>query len=174
MDSARTPASGIDPDQQAGGGGGGTGVSQPSALLQRTTARTIEVLTNTTVNTKAVLNTISDSQWWKDSVSYLRPLHGQESDSDRTGSANQNAELEKQGCSTFYEELFQEPYINPMDDVYSSYDYVPQEDFAEVLLRTGKLAETRSEGHQHFPATEGNRRPTKRIFKYSSCKPSVL
>ncbi|XP_060740193.1 NBAS subunit of NRZ tethering complex isoform X1 [Tachysurus vachellii] len=156
MDSTRTPASGNNPDQQAagGGGGGGTGVSQPSALLQRTTARTIEVLTNTTVNTKAVLNTISDSQWWKDSVSYLRPLHGQESDSDRTGSANQNAELEKQGCSTFYEELFEDPYVNPMDDVYSSYDYVPQEDFAEVLLRTGKLAETRSEGHQHFPATE--------------------
>lgn len=43
-----------------------------------------------------------------------------------------------------------------MDDVYSSYDYVPQEDFAEVLLRTGKLAETKSEGQQRFPATEGN------------------
>lgn len=52
-----------------------SGVSQSSALLQRTTARTIEVLTSTTVNTKAVLNTISDSQWWKDSISYLRPLH---------------------------------------------------------------------------------------------------
>lgn len=43
-----------------------------------------------------------------------------------------------------------------MDDVYSSYDYVPQEGFAEVLLRTGKLAETKSEGQQLFPATEGN------------------
>lgn len=43
-----------------------------------------------------------------------------------------------------------------MDDVYTSYDYIPQEDFAEVLLRTGKLAETRSEGQQLFPATEGD------------------
>ncbi|KAK3506670.1 hypothetical protein QTP70_013761 [Hemibagrus guttatus] len=149
MDSTQTPASGDDPDQAAGGGGqgggggggGGSGVSQPSALLQRTTARTIEVLTNTTVNTKAVLNTISDSQWWKDPVSYLRPLQGQESDLQRTGSANQNAELERQGCCSFYEELFEDPYVNP-------------EDFAEVLLRTGKLAETRSEGQQLFPATE--------------------
>lgn len=62
-------------EQEVGGRGGVGGVSQPSALLQRTTARTIEVLTSTTINTKAVLNTISDSQWWKDSVSYLRPLH---------------------------------------------------------------------------------------------------
>lgn len=46
-----------------------------------------------------------------------------------------------------------------MDDVYYSYDYVPQEDFAEVLLRTGKLAETKTEGQQLFPATEGNPRP---------------
>ncbi|TSL47624.1 Neuroblastoma-amplified sequence [Bagarius yarrelli] len=91
---------------------GGSGVSQPSALLQRTTACTIEVLTSTTINTKAVLNTISDSQWWKDSISYLRPLHGQESDCHRTGSTNQNADLEKQGCSPFYEELFNDPYVN--------------------------------------------------------------
>uniref|UniRef100_A0A8B9GME1 NBAS subunit of NRZ tethering complex n=1 Tax=Astyanax mexicanus TaxID=7994 RepID=A0A8B9GME1_ASTMX len=43
-----------------------------------------------------------------------------------------------------------------MEDVYSTYDYVPQEGFAEVLLRTGKLAETKSEGQHLFPATEGN------------------
>ncbi len=36
------------------------------------------------------------------------------------------------------------------------YDYTPQEDFAEVLLRTGKLAETNSEGQNLFPATEGS------------------
>ncbi len=42
------------------------------------------------------------------------------------------------------------------EDVYSSYDYTPQEDFAEVLLRTGKLAETNSEGQNLFPATEGS------------------
>lgn len=40
--------------------------------------------------------------------------------------------------------------------MYSSYDYTPQEDFAEVLLRTGKLAETNSEGQNLFPATEGS------------------
>lgn len=129
-------------------------MSPPSALLQRTTACTMEVLTSTTINTKAVLNTISDSQWWKDSITYLRPSHGQESDRHRTGSTNQNSDLEKQGCSPFYEELFDDPYVNLTDDVYTSYNYVPQEDFAEVLLRTGKLAETRSEGQQLFPATE--------------------
>lgn len=32
---------------------------------------------------------------------------------------------------------------------------VPQETFAEVLLRTGKLAEAQTEGRTPFPATEG-------------------
>ena len=41
------------------------------------------------------------------------------------------------------------------EDVYSSYHAVTQEDFAEVLLRTGKLAETKTEGQTVFPATEG-------------------
>lgn len=40
-------------------------------------------------------------------------------------------------------------------DVYSSYRDVPQENFAEVLLRTGKLAEAKTEGQTLFPATEG-------------------
>ncbi|XP_042156493.1 neuroblastoma-amplified sequence-like [Oncorhynchus tshawytscha] len=40
------------------------------------------------------------------------------------------------------------------EDVYGSYDAVPQEQFAEVLLRTGKLAETKTEGQTLFPATE--------------------
>lgn len=40
-------------------------------------------------------------------------------------------------------------------DVYSSYKDVPQENFAEVLLRTGKLAEAKTEGKTLFPATEG-------------------
>lgn len=35
------------------------------------------------------------------------------------------------------------------------YEHAPLESFAEVLLRTGKLAETKSEGHDPFPATEG-------------------
>lgn len=43
-------------------------------------------------------------------------------------------------------------------DVYSSYKDVPQENFAEVLLRTGKLAEAKTEGETLFPATEGKKR----------------
>lgn len=39
--------------------------------------------------------------------------------------------------------------------MYSSYKDVPQENFAEVLLRTGKLAEAKTEGQTPFPATEG-------------------
>lgn len=40
-------------------------------------------------------------------------------------------------------------------DVYSSYRDVSPESFAEVLLRTGKLAEAKTEGRTPFPATEG-------------------
>uniref|UniRef100_A0A671NLZ3 Neuroblastoma-amplified sequence N-terminal domain-containing protein n=1 Tax=Sinocyclocheilus anshuiensis TaxID=1608454 RepID=A0A671NLZ3_9TELE len=123
------------------------GSINPTDLLHRTTARTIEVLTNTTTTTRAVLTAVSDSHWWRDSLSLLRPL-------SRTGTANQNADLERQGCSPFYEELFNDPYVSTSEDVYSSYNYTPQEDFAEVLLRTGKLAETNSEGQNLFPATE--------------------
>lgn len=41
--------------------------------------------------------------------------------------------------------------------MYSSYKAVPQENFVEVLLRTGKLAEVKTEGKTLFPATEGKR-----------------
>ncbi|KAI4898258.1 hypothetical protein NFI96_033076, partial [Prochilodus magdalenae] len=156
IDPSQAKRAGDDADQQAtvGVSGGSLGGAQPAALLQRTTARTMEVLTNTTLTTKAVLTAVSDSHWWKESINYLRPLHGQGSDSYRGGTEEGNAELERQGCSPFYEELLEDPYVNPIDDVYSSYDYIPQEGFAEVLLRTGKLAETKSEGQQLFPATE--------------------
>ncbi|KAF7694273.1 hypothetical protein HF521_008026 [Silurus meridionalis] len=115
MDSSQAQGAGADPDQHGGGS-----VSQSSALLQRTTARTLEVLTTTTMNTKAVLNTISDSQWWKDSISYLRPLHGQ--DSHNVGSANQNAGLEMQGCSPFYKELFEDPYVDLVLDANTCFE----------------------------------------------------
>lgn len=39
--------------------------------------------------------------------------------------------------------------------MYSFYKEVPAENFAEVLLRTGKLAEAKTEGKTPFPATEG-------------------
>ncbi|XP_008284404.1 NBAS subunit of NRZ tethering complex [Stegastes partitus] len=66
--------------------------------------------------------------------------------------ANENLEL--QGCSPFYEELMEDPYVDLTQDVYSSFREVPQENFAEVLLRTGKLAEAKTEGETLFPATE--------------------
>uniref|UniRef100_A0A672QJH8 Neuroblastoma-amplified sequence n=1 Tax=Sinocyclocheilus grahami TaxID=75366 RepID=A0A672QJH8_SINGR len=116
------------------------GSINPTDLLHRTTARTIEVLTNTTTTTRAVLTAVSDSHWWRESLSLLRPLN-------RLGKAQQNKPKPKCDipCSLL---IFQS------EDVYSSYNYTPQEDFAEVLLRTGKLAETNSEGQNLFPATE--------------------
>lgn len=52
--------------------------------------------------------------------------------------------------------------------MYSSYKDVPQENFAEVLLRTGKLAEAKTEGKTLFPATEGKqRRPTDATHSYT-------
>uniref|UniRef100_A0A673JYD9 Neuroblastoma-amplified sequence N-terminal domain-containing protein n=1 Tax=Sinocyclocheilus rhinocerous TaxID=307959 RepID=A0A673JYD9_9TELE len=50
------------------------GSINPTDLLHRTTARTIEVLTNTTTTTRAVLTAVSDSHWWRESLSLLRPL----------------------------------------------------------------------------------------------------
>nr|XP_055042803.1 NBAS subunit of NRZ tethering complex [Misgurnus anguillicaudatus] len=134
--------------------GSAPGSINPTDLLHRTTARTIEVLTNTTMNTRAVLTAVSDSHWWRESISLLRPLQGQGLDRSRSAVANENAELERQGCNPFYAELFDDPYVNTAEDVYLSYKYTPHEDFAEVLLRTGKLAETNSEGQNLFPATE--------------------
>jgi hypothetical protein len=39
---------------------------------------------------------------------------------------------------------------------YDTYHHIPQESFAEVLLRTGKLAEAKTEGGV-FPTTEGKK-----------------
>ncbi|MBN3294406.1 NBAS protein, partial [Polypterus senegalus] len=85
-------------------------------LLHRTTAKTIEVLSTTSMTTKAVLHAVSDSQWWKKSISYLRPAQS--------------------------------------EVTYTSYQHSSLENFAEVLLRTGKLAETKSEGQKIFPSSE--------------------
>lgn len=112
----------------------------------------MQVLTSTGLTTKAVLSTVSDHRWWKESLNYLRPLqaHGGEG-SDREAA---NEDLELQGCPPFYQELIQDPFVDTTLDVYSSYRDVPQENFAEVLLRTGKLAEAKTEGENLFPATE--------------------
>ncbi|KAJ8397645.1 hypothetical protein AAFF_G00436440, partial [Aldrovandia affinis] len=129
-------------------------IKRSAHLLQRTTAKTMEVLSNTTMTTKAVLHAVSDSQWWKTSVNYLRPLHGQGPGSALKGPSGENADMEKQGCNPFYEALFDNPYIDENEEIYTSYNHVPLENFAEVLLRTGKLAETKSEGQNLFPTTE--------------------
>uniref|UniRef100_A0A665VW68 Neuroblastoma-amplified sequence N-terminal domain-containing protein n=1 Tax=Echeneis naucrates TaxID=173247 RepID=A0A665VW68_ECHNA len=118
-------------------------------LLHKTTAKTMEVLTTTGLTTKAVLGAVSDHRWWKESLNYLRPLHVRTQEG-----ACENSNIERQGCSPFYEELFEDPYVDLSQDVYSSYKDLPQENFAEVLLRTGKLAEAKTEGKTLFPATE--------------------
>ncbi|KAM3602383.1 uncharacterized protein V6R79_003119 [Siganus canaliculatus] len=123
-------------------------------LLHRTTAKTMEVLTTTGVTTKAVLTAVSDHRWWKESLSYLRPLQGHDAGATSREGACENSNLERQGCSPFYQDVTDDPYVDPNQDVYSSYAEVPQETFAEVLLRTGKLAETKTEGQTPFPATE--------------------
>ncbi|XP_075717206.1 NBAS subunit of NRZ tethering complex isoform X2 [Rhinoderma darwinii] len=59
-----------------------------------------------------------------------------------------------QGCHPFYESLVINPFIAEGEATYTAYQHNSQESFAEVLLRTGKLAETKSEGDTLFPATE--------------------
>ncbi|XP_039190737.1 neuroblastoma-amplified sequence isoform X2 [Crotalus tigris] len=128
--------------------------SQSADLLQWTTAKTMKVLSNTTLTTKAVLHAVSDRQWWKKSIAYLRPLHGQEFGDVLKNASGGNATFEKQGCHPFYESLIDNPYLSDNEITYTMYEHAPLESFAEVLLRTGKLAETKSEGHDLFPATE--------------------
>ncbi|XP_044025735.1 neuroblastoma-amplified sequence [Siniperca chuatsi] len=132
----------------------GSPVGTAGHLLHRTSAKTMEVLTTTGLTTKAVLTAVSDHRWWKESLNYLRPLQGHGAGATSQEEACENSNLERQGCSPFYQELIDDPYVDLSQDVYSSYKDVPQENFAEVLLRTGKLAETKTEGQTLFPATE--------------------
>nr|DBA25758.1 TPA: hypothetical protein GDO54_010108 [Pyxicephalus adspersus] len=129
--------------------------STPSVdLLHRTTATTMKVITNTTLTTKAVLHAVSDGQWWKKSLTYLRPLNAQEhsgAPKDAKGSSTAGV---NQGCHPFYESLIVNPFIAESEAGYTTYQHRSQESFAEVLLGTGKLAETKSEGDSLFPATE--------------------
>ncbi|XP_028997310.1 NBAS subunit of NRZ tethering complex isoform X2 [Betta splendens] len=133
----------------AGSSGGAAG-----DLLHRTTAKTMKVLTTTGLTTKAVLTAVSDHRWWKESLNYLRPLQGHGTGAAIRSDACENSNLERQGCGPFYQELVEDPYVDLSQDVYSTYKAVPQENFAEVLLRTGKLAEVKTEGKTLFPATE--------------------
>uniref|UniRef100_A0A674I681 NBAS subunit of NRZ tethering complex n=1 Tax=Terrapene triunguis TaxID=2587831 RepID=A0A674I681_9SAUR len=85
--------------------------SQSADLLYWTTAKTMKVLSNTTTTTKAMLHAVSDGQWWKRSLTYLRPLHGQEFGDVLKSSSGANAAVEKQSCHPFYESLIVDPYV---------------------------------------------------------------
>nr|XP_048701495.1 NBAS subunit of NRZ tethering complex isoform X1 [Caretta caretta] len=128
--------------------------SQSADFLYWTTAKTMEVLSNTTTTTKAMLHAVSDGQWWKRSLTYLRPLHGQEFGDVLKSSSGANAAVEKQSCHPFYESLIVAPCVAESEVAYAGFQHSSSESFAEVLLRTGKLAETKSEGEDLFPATE--------------------
>ncbi|EPY76052.1 neuroblastoma amplified sequence [Camelus ferus] len=128
--------------------------SNSADLLHWTTATTMKVLSNTTTTTRAVLQAVSDGQWWKKSLTYLRPLQGQEFGGAYQIGTLANEGLEKQGCHPFYESVIANPYVVESQVTYDAYQHVPVESFAEVLLRTGKLAETKTEGEEVFPATE--------------------
>ncbi|XP_066468045.1 NBAS subunit of NRZ tethering complex isoform X2 [Tiliqua scincoides] len=81
-------------------------------------------------------------------------LEGQELGDVFKSTSGANATIAKQGCHPFYESLIDDPYVADNEVTYTTYQHNPLESFAEVLLRTGKLAETKSEGHDMFPATE--------------------
>ncbi|XP_032285991.1 neuroblastoma-amplified sequence isoform X1 [Phoca vitulina] len=125
-----------------------------SDLLGWSTAATRKVLSSTTTTTKAVLQAVSDGQWWKKSLTYLRPLHGQEFGGAYQIGTIANEGLEKQGCHPFYESVLSDPFVTESAVTYDPHQHVPVESFAEVLLRTGKLAETKTEGEEVFPTTE--------------------
>ncbi|XP_072498758.1 NBAS subunit of NRZ tethering complex [Notamacropus eugenii] len=132
----------------------GIPTSHSGDLLHWTTATTMKVLSNTSTTTKAVLHAVSDGQWWKRSLAYLRPLHGQDFCDVYGRGVGANADLEKQGCHPFYESLLASPFVSEAEVTYTKYQHTAMESFAEVLLRTGKLAEIKSEGDGAFPTTE--------------------
>ncbi|KAL0620506.1 Neuroblastoma-amplified sequence [Plecturocebus cupreus] len=132
----------------------GVAGSNSADLLRWTTATTMKVLSNTTTTTKAVLQAVSDGQWWKKSLTYLRPLQGQKYGGAYQIGTTANEDLEKQGCHPFYESVISNPLVTESEVTYDTYQHVPVESFAEVLLRTGKLAEAKNKGEEVFPTTE--------------------
>uniref|UniRef100_A0A8C3LCW7 NBAS subunit of NRZ tethering complex n=1 Tax=Chrysolophus pictus TaxID=9089 RepID=A0A8C3LCW7_CHRPC len=102
-------------------GGENVNTSGPSSLMSKdtesadllywTTTKTMKVLSNTTMTTKAMLHAVSDGQWWKRSLTYLRPLHGQELGDVLKSGLGENVTVEKQGCHPFYESLIADPYV---------------------------------------------------------------
>ncbi|XP_037384398.1 NBAS subunit of NRZ tethering complex [Talpa occidentalis] len=128
--------------------------SHSSDLFHWTAATTMEVLSRTTTTTKAALQAVSDGHWWKRSLSYLRPLQGQGLDGAYQVGTIANEDLERQSCHPFYESVISNPFVTESQVTYDPSEHIPLESFAEVLLRTGKLAETKTEGEEVFPTTE--------------------
>ncbi|XP_010210927.1 PREDICTED: neuroblastoma-amplified sequence-like, partial [Tinamus guttatus] len=83
-----------------------------------------------------------------------KDIEGQEFGDVLKKGSGENATVEKQGCHPFYESLITEPYVAESEVSYGTYQNNSLESFAEVLLRTEKLAETKSEGKDLLPTTE--------------------
>ncbi|XP_077988543.1 NBAS subunit of NRZ tethering complex-like [Glandiceps talaboti] len=129
---------------------------QYNSPLQKTRAVTREVLTNTTMTTKAVLATVSDKQWWKNTLNWMRPLS---SFTTETDGGEGNSGMERQGCHPFYETVITNSYISQSDINYGKFSSIPVDSstvkfLSHSLLRTGKLEETRTHGSSVQPTSE--------------------
>uniref|UniRef100_A0A8C3R102 NBAS subunit of NRZ tethering complex n=1 Tax=Cyanoderma ruficeps TaxID=181631 RepID=A0A8C3R102_9PASS len=83
-----------------------------------------------------------------------KDTEGQEFGDVLKSGSGENAAVEKQGCHPFYESLIDDPYVAESEVSYGTYQNNSLETFAEVLLRTGKLAEMKNEGKDLLPTTE--------------------
>uniref|UniRef100_A0A8C7YVE6 NBAS subunit of NRZ tethering complex n=1 Tax=Oryzias sinensis TaxID=183150 RepID=A0A8C7YVE6_9TELE len=90
----------------------GSAAGTAGELLHRTTTKTMEVLTTTGLTTKAVLTAVTDHRWWKESLNYLRPLQGHSAGTAHQDRLSENSNLERQGCSPFYQELIDDPFVD--------------------------------------------------------------
>ncbi|XP_068534724.1 NBAS subunit of NRZ tethering complex isoform X3 [Anas acuta] len=83
-----------------------------------------------------------------------KDAEGQEFGDVLKSGPGENVTVEKQGCHPFYESLIADPYVAESESNYGTYQNNSLESFAEVLLRTEKLTETKSEGKNLLPTTE--------------------
>ncbi|XP_033634879.1 neuroblastoma-amplified sequence-like [Asterias rubens] len=129
------------------------------AALGKTTAKTRQVLaaTGTTTKavlaatgttTKAVLAAVGDRKWWKDTLKWVRPLGGNNSDMAEVYGVigHGNAKMERHGCHPFYSTMISNHYVGKEQIDYSVYR-ISQNDGAPVkvsqdLLRAGLMEGT--------------------------------
>uniref|UniRef100_A0A8V0XHN5 NBAS subunit of NRZ tethering complex n=1 Tax=Gallus gallus TaxID=9031 RepID=A0A8V0XHN5_CHICK len=83
-----------------------------------------------------------------------KDTEGQELGDVLKSGLGENVTVEKQGCHPFYESLIADPYVAEAEISYGTYQNNSLESFAEVLLRTEKLTETKSEAKDLLPTTE--------------------